>query len=64
MAVETDDRLDAWVAWRLGKGLLEGDVAIAGDARSGAYLVPRRASELLRVAEAEVEGEAVAVDYC
>lgn len=36
----TDDHVDAWVAWRLGAGLLRGDVVTWGPRVGGNYLMP------------------------
>jgi hypothetical protein len=40
----SDDHLDAWMAWRLGVGLIEGDTHVVGPVDGGTYVLPQNAS--------------------
>lgn len=40
----SDDEIDAWVAWRLGKGLLDESVIACGPPGGGYYLMPKKDS--------------------
>lgn len=44
-ALADDDELDAWVAWRLGTGLLAGECTVWGTRGGGHYVLPTAALE-------------------
>ncbi len=46
---ESDDHLDAWVAWKLGHDLLHGKAELVSDVRTGGYVLPLGARELLQL---------------
>lgn len=44
---DSDDHLDAWVAWKLGHSFLAGDAELLGSVEAGSYLLPRGAQDAL-----------------
>lgn len=44
---DSDDRLDAWVAWKLGRALISGEAELLGSISAGGYLLPLGAREAL-----------------
>ena len=44
---DSDDRLDAWVAWRLGRDFLTGEAELVGSVAAGGYVLPTGAADAL-----------------
>ena len=65
--VDDDDKLDAWVAYRMACDFLDGEALWVGDAATGGYVLPRAASantrwklaELIAGAAEELRGKSV-----
>lgn len=46
-----DDCLDAWIAWKLGQGLLSGAAELVGSVAAGGYLLPVGARDALGLSQ-------------